>query len=309
MKLLTPFILFILYICIITIVIIIITIQCNNFKIETFEDKNDLVLINITKAYVLSMNSEKGRERIAGLYNNFKYYKLPEIEIFYGTSPNDFDEHTIDKFHPKNPLSKPQISNTKAMYDILVTIANGQHEWVYVFEDDARIVNVSENSDLSKMYVPADSEVIILSRGKDIVWENNTKLEYERVYGGGLAHATLYSKKSAQKLIKALLPLWNVFDIMLYKTSCDWKHEVGKYQTQDDLESHDTYTQNMGIQNKQTEPCVIMYSSIRIFDQTSNPTPPIRNDNNLEEIHKQIIDKHAGYAIHPNDWISTSSLV
>ena len=49
------------------------------------------------------MNSEKGRERIAGLYNNFKYYKLPEIEIFYGTSPNDFDEHTIDKFHPKNP--------------------------------------------------------------------------------------------------------------------------------------------------------------------------------------------------------------
>lgn len=260
--------------------------------------------IKVTKSYVITTHTDKGQQRIELLKKNFSRYKMPPIELHYAIPGKDID---YSVFHPeiKEFLSETQISLCFAMYQVLEKIAHGSDEWCYFFEDDARIVNVKEGFDLTIIKnVPRDADMIVFSRGtRNKVFEGEL-LDVKETWAGGNMHGQLISKEGAKKLIKALVPMWAAFDVQFYKCSCDWKHEVSETQTEYDLKRDDEHCKKMGdIKNEKQEPCIKMYKSINIFEQTSNPGRPEKYMNNVKSYHELVLKGKSDYAIHPIDWI------
>ena len=238
------------------------------------------------------------------LEKNFSRYILPPIEIHYAV-PGDQVDYSV--FHPKinEFLSSSQISLAYAMYQVIEKIAHGKDEWCYFFEDDARIVNVKEGFDLTTIKnIPHDAEMIVFSRGlRNKIFEGS--LDYNKTtWGGGNMHGQLLSKTGAQKLLKALVPIWTANDVILYKCACDWKHEISETQTEYDLKRDDEHCSNLGdVKNEIHLPCIKMYESVYIFEQTSNPGRPEEFYDNVKSYHEKVLNGEADYAIHPLDWI------
>lgn len=269
--------------------------------------ENRLQRIGITKAYILSVPNEKGKQRLQFIEKNFSRYKLPKLQVINAPDiDTNFDSTGI--FHPKLQLTKQQMSISLGFFNIYNMIAQGEDEWCYVFEDDARVVNCLEGTDLTFMYVPRDTEYIRCSSGIDTLYHPNNKINFRPITGGGLLHASIVSRKGAMKIVKAMVPLWMMLDVQLPKCSCLWRHRISHDQTIDDLKEHDKQASMLGIRNQRCSLCIVMYDMIRIFEQTSNPTPPIRAHlQNLDEVHGMIETGKAGYAVHPMDWINEKS--
>lgn len=159
------------------------------------------------------------------------------------------------------------------------------------------------------MRVPKDAEFIALGRGENAVY-NSDNITYQRTAGGGLTHACVVSRTGARKLIKALVPIWTVFDILVHKASCFYDDVHEKYDDLHATKRDDDLASQMGRKNQMLRPCVQMYEGIKIFDQTSNPTPPIRTDTMpMSIVHERIMAQDAGYMIHPKDWVNEASVV
>lgn len=266
--------------------------------------KNSSKQIKVTKSYVITTHTDKGQQRIEFLKKNFSRYKMPPIELHYAIPGKDVD---YSVFHPEinSFLLESQISLAYSMYQVLEKIAHGDDEWCYFFEDDARVINVKEGFDLTIIKnVPRDAEMIVFSRGtRDKVFEGNL-VDIKETWAGGNMHGQLISKEGAKKLIKALVPIWTANDVQLYKCSCDWKHEISENQTEYDLKRDDEHCKKMGdVKNEKQEPCIKMYKSINIFEQTSNPGRPEKYINDVKSYHELVLKGESDYAIHPIDWI------
>lgn len=199
------------------------------------------ITIHITRAIVIRSRSNKSNARVASLQRNFARYKLPPVEFLYAKAPGYLSYTWLawrGVFHPKfkDHHSDAQISLALAMYEAFERVARGSDSWVYVFEDDARVVNVPLGGDLVTLRdVPADAEFLAVSRQHNRV-HNGSFAPAEPVIGGGLMQALLVSREGARKLVQALKPIWAPNDVILYKAGCAWVPQPLGHQSAYDLE-------------------------------------------------------------------------
>ncbi len=267
--------------------------------------------IHVSMSIVISMDDPKGTTRLEQLRTNFGRYALPPIEVHRPTPRALMNDDGGGVIHPyaMTWMTAGQTSLTHAYYECLQKVARGPADWAYLFEDDARVVNAVPGADLTTMLVPDDAEAIVVSRGRDAVWDATEPPQFEPTCAGGLTHAFLVSRTGAAKLVQAIVPIWHVIDIVLFKAACTWQHKQSKYQNEAELRDHDDIARRThGAQNAMHEPCVRMYESVRLFDQTSNPSPPARTDGmQLDELHHLIMQGRGGYAVGPVDWEPSST--
>lgn len=261
----------------------------------------DYKTVHVTKSYVITTNTKKGKDRIELLKRNFSRYKLPEIEIYYSVEHVDPNDKIFENGFGET-LSKGQKGSAHSIIEVLKMIRDGPDEWCYLFEDDARVVNCELGQDLTTIRgVPLDADFIAVGRGSDEEVFNGTMKNIKTVNGGAYTHALLMSRKCAGNLIKAIIPIWYCIDVMIYKASCF-------FNEQND-EKGSELAAKFNRKNERLEPCVRIYCAQRIFDQTSNPTPPCRISEEDVTFQEKIMNKQAGYVIHPEDWVNeTSSL-
>lgn len=272
--------------------------------------------VRITKAYVLTTNDAKGRDRIRSLRKNFERYRLPPLVLHDAPDPEKTAK-TNDPFIKgfSNHFSRNQMSNTLGFYQILQRIAEGPDRWCYIFEDDARVVNCPLGTDLVSMRVPRDAHVVTVGVGRDdIAYLGPTRgptPTYTRRTGGGMAHATLVSREGARRLVQALRPIWHRIDMVLVRCDCDWKRVPDEWQTETEFRDFDALAASLGTKNDVLHPCVFIYYGTRLFEQTSSPTPPsickipvvhACSILDVQQRHARILEGRGGYVIDPLDW-------
>lgn len=255
--------------------------------------------IHVTKAYVLSISPERQQT----LKQNFQNYKLPTVTVVTGFTKSDIDrnkevwiKHGI--LHPSaidtKIITPNQLAASISMLKVFDLVARGTDDWAYIFEDDARVVNCPVDCDLTTFYnVPHDAEFINLGRGGNRMYKP-IQASYRDTCAGGLTHAMLVSKTGARKVIEALSPIYQVFDIAVHRAARSWKPKVSQYQTEYCIKRDKGACSAIGVPYEKLEPAVNMYEcSSRIFEQTSNPTPPTSEK----------------YAVAPLNWIKTKPQV
>lgn len=291
------------------------------FRCEAYEtdetDKTDKT-VTMTAAYVITTHTPKGMNRMQSLMRNFARYKLPPVYPHYAKPFEDIDQEKLINegvFHPNMyeiiGEKNGYVSFNFAWYSVIDQIANGDDEWVYVFEDDARVVNVELGYDLTTFVIPLDADCITWGTGYDVVYGSENH-KYIPRRGGGMAHALAISRQGAQKLLLAMTPLTHAFDITLPICGCAWVHEVTEHQTKENLDIADSIHQKFGLELAKKEPCLNIYYSVRLFEQTSNPTPPILVSEESKEMFLKTVAERVGtmtlgYAIDPEDWVVENS--
>lgn len=266
--------------------------------------------ITASVAYVISMDPV----REASLRKHFARLQLPPIVMLPGFTPEEamassfVQNGTLPMEAIGKSLSGPQAGAVVAFLNAFTRIARGEHEWVLLFEDDARAVNVHAGTNMMQYTLPEDAELVNLGRGANEVCLDTRELTYRQTWGGFLQHAFLVSRGGARKALQAMNPIRRVMDMVIHRASCAWTRAPNVYQSEEGVAEEDRIH---GETVQRLEPCVMLYEpSVRVFEQTSNPTPPdFGPAKTCFEASVWVGEGGGGYAIHPLDWCATRSMV
>lgn len=201
---------------------------------EGFKDPEDALFpiyhgetktIQITSAYMLSVNIPKYNQSRKNTLLALQAVKLPKIQVHLGYRPDRTHLSTFSRYVVKGA---PKANITVGFLEMCSRFirTNPPHSWAWFFEDDVRACNVKRMEDLTVLYhVPIDAEMIIPIRtlGNDKVFYHPQQTVYRRAWGGGMNQAMLVSTSACQKIIRYAKKFgWKyVVDIDLYRLAKD----------------------------------------------------------------------------------------
>lgn len=230
---------------------------------ETIVDDCVMLSVNIPKY-------NKIREETLNILNE---YKLPEIEVFYGYTPDTkYNSKFYDLMENKNQRNELALGMLEIFENFVNKYDNlNKNAWLLYLEDDVRPINVDKNDTLNILYnIPIDAELIRPYIGKNEKI-NMKNMKYNISYGGGLNHAFYISVSGCKKVINYSKKYkWKyVCDIDLYKLA---KH-CGGFPTRNDGWNLSSTNNNNDITSllKENEKINMYSMSNIIFDQTSLP--------------------------------------
>lgn len=232
--------------------------------------------IQVTKAYMLSVDRPENRARVDSALGCLTSYALPPVEVVWGFEKSNIPTEMLERYfgQDKPPKEVRLTELTVTAMKVWEEIAAGDDEWVYVFEDDVRVGNVPAGSDLTTWCdVPEAAEMLTFNRHSASTPYDPSKAAYAQSYSGGSSHAVLLSKAAAKKLL-AYAEKWHwrrEIDIDLY-TVCrgysPWlRTGYSNWQAQPDF-----------VDVELAESDKIAYFDLAtssVFAQVSSPCPPI----------------------------------
>lgn len=233
-------------------------------------DGPTLPYIHIKQCVMLSVDLPKYNGIRSETLQVLNQYKLPPIHVHYGRTPATVKS---SPFYDCIDLTRPinRVENTVGFLEIFDNFAN-QHndgDWLLLFEDDVRPVNVSLEEDLTKLYnVPVDAEMIRPYIGKNEHCAL-TDITYNVSYGGGNNHAIYVSVAGCKKIVN-------------YARTYKWKYDgdIDMYKIAKHCRCFPTGLDGWGLNSTRGKNDVVLEEdgklstyqmSYVIFNQTSAP--------------------------------------
>jgi len=182
--------------------------------------------LTISKCVMLSVNAPKYNDSRNETMNHLKRYGFPAVSVGFG-----YTRETIHKARFFNQVAstaeRPEL--TLGMLEIFMNFESepkgDQNAWLLFFEDDVRVVNVPEGTDLQTLQnVPYDAELVRPFWGSPQERKPLSEIQYHHSWGGGMNHALYISSTACRKVLNyAERHGWRYpADIDLYKlaTGC-----------------------------------------------------------------------------------------